>query len=573
MSPSKILVVDDEIELERLIRQRFRKKIMANEIDFIFVHNGLEALEKLKGDSHIDMILTDINMPGMDGLTLLKEIAEMENPLKTVVVSAYGDLPNIRTAMNRGAFDFITKPIDFQDLAITIDKTLDFVQKSKQQKDQLQKALEQLRYQAFYDQLTCLPNQNLMIGRIRQCLEWWDKNSSKFAVLFISLDGLKNVKYGLGHSFSDILLIEIAQRLENMLNPTDTVARVGVDEFAILLSDLSNFEHAQKQAELIHHQLRIPMKLNGSFLSCNSYIGMVYSSINYEHPEDFLRAADMAMHYAKKEGKSPILFEISMQTRTLTRLQLEADLQEALETQQFVLNYQPIISLETGKVVSFEALLRWKHPQRGLIPPSDFIPVAEETGLIIPIGKWVLLEACRFLQNCQNTYPDHSLTISVNLSGVQLSDPELLNYLDQVLQSFSLKGSSVKLEITETILMERGEETLTFMAQLKERQIELSIDDFGTGYSSLAYLQSFPIDTLKIDRSFVNGLVNKDKNLDITQTIITLAHALGLDVISEGVETQEQLEILQTLGCEYAQGFFFSKPLPETEIARFIECH
>ena len=571
MSPAKILVVDDEIELERLIRQRFRKRIIAKELDFVFAHNGVEALNKLQTEHQIDVILTDINMPDMDGLTLLGKITELDQNIKAVVVSAYGDLSNIRIAMNRGAFDFVTKPIDFQDLAITIDKTLDFVQKLKDQQEQLQEALEQLKYQAFHDQLTGLPNQNLILSRIRQCIDSEQQNSF-FAVLFLSLDSFKAVKEGLGHTFSDRLLVEVAHRIESCVQPTDTVARVGTDEFAILLNNLQDFKEAQDKAKLVRQALKSPFKLNGSVVSSTTYIGIVNSSIGYAQPEDYLRAADTAMNYAKTQGKvSTALFDRSMQDRTLERLQLEADLQEAIERQEFYLNYQPIISLKTGQVVSFEALVRWRHPQRGFVPPVNFIPLAEETGLIIPLGEWVLSEACKQLSIWRSQFSNHGpLSMSVNLSGVQLESPDLLRSMDEILQSLSLSGSSLKLEITESILMHKGSAATALLEQLKARQIQLSIDDFGTGYSSLSYLQSLPIDTLKIDRSFVNGIERREKNLEITQTIINLAHSLKLDVVAEGVETQEQLDILRSLDCEYAQGYFFSRPIDEQAIVAFM---
>lgn len=571
MTPAKILVVDDEIELERLIKQRFRKRIVAKELDFVFAHNGVEALKQLQAEHKVDVVLTDINMPDMDGLTLLGKITELDQNLKAVVVSAYGDLSNIRTAMNRGAFDFLTKPIDFQDLAITIDKTLDFVQKLKDQQEQLQQALDQLRYQAFHDQLTGLPNQNLILTRIHQCIESEQQNSL-FAVVFISLDSFKAVKEGLGHTFSDQLLVEVARRLETYLQPPDTVARVGTNEFAVLLNNLQDFKEAQDKAELLRQALKLPFKLNGSMVSSTTYIGIVNSTIGYQQPEDYLRAADTAMNYAKTQGRvSTALFDTSMQDRTLERLQLEADLQEAIERQEFYLNYQPIISLETGRVVSFEALVRWQHPQRGFVSPVKFIPLAEATGLIIPLGEWVLLEACKQLSIWRSQFFNHSpLSMSVNLSGVQLESPDLLRSIDEILQSFSLSGSSLKLEITESILMDKGSAATTLLGQLKARQILLSIDDFGTGYSSLSYLQSLPIDTLKIDRSFINGIEQRQKNLEITQTIINLAHSLKLDVVAEGVETQEQLDLLRSLDCEYAQGYLFSRPLDEQAVVAFM---
>ena len=572
MKPAKILVVDDEKDLERLIKQRFRKKITAKQLDFIFVKNGVEAIKKLQTKDAVDMVLTDINMPEMDGLTLLTRLPEIDQTLKAVVLSAYGDLPTIRVAMNRGAFDFITKPIDFQDLEITIDKTVTFVKQIREQKQQLQQALEQLRYQAFYDQLTGLPNQHYILGRIRQCIEWRQQRNSLFAVLCLSLDGFKAVKYGLGHALSDRLLVEVARRLETYLQPTDMVARCGTDEFAILLTDLPNFKQAENKAQQLCQVLRNPFKLNRSVVSSSIYIGIVNSTIDYDQPEDFLRAADTAMNYAKMPGRPNIVvFDTGMQESILKRLHLEADLQRAIERQQFKLHYQPIVSLKTGKIVGFEALVRWQHPTRGLVSPVEFIPLAEETGLIIPLGEWVLSEACRQLSVWQEQFSHRKpLSISVNLSGIQLWNPDVLQSIDEILDSLSLNGSHLKLEITESILMDKESEAKAVLDQLKQRQIQLSIDDFGTGYSSLAYLQSFPIDTLKIDRSFISGIEQQEKNLDITRTIITLAHSLELDAIAEGVETPAQLEILRALGCEYGQGYLFSPPLEGSAVVNFM---
>ena len=571
MNPAKILVVDD-VNLERLIKKRFRKKIIAKELDFIFVKNSVEAIKKLQNKDGVDMVLTDINMPEIDGIALLSRLPEIDKTLKAVVLSACGDLSSIRVAMNQGAFDFITKPINFQDLEITIEKTINFVKQSREQKEQLQIAIAQLKYQAFYDSLTGLPNQNFMIDCIRQCIKWRQQQNSLFAVLCLSLDGFKAVKYGLGHALSDRLLVEVARRLENYLEPTDTIARCGTDEFVILLADLQNFKQAEDKADKLRQLLRIPFKLNGSSVSSNIYIGIVNSTINYNRPEDFLRAADTAMNYAKMPGKAnTVIFDTGMQVSILDRLQLEADLQRAIERQQFQLNYQPIVSLRTGKIVGFEALLRWRHPTRGWVSPVKFIPLAEETGLIIPLGKWVLSEACRQLSVWREQLSQYlPLSISVNLSGIQLWNPDVLHSIDEILHSLALSGSSLKLEITESILMDKESEATALLNQLKQRQIQLSIDDFGTGYSSLAYLQSFPIDTLKIDRSFISGIEHQEKNLDITRTIITLAHSLSLDVIAEGVETQQQLEILRALGCEYGQGYLFSPPLDGSAVVNFM---
>jgi len=569
MQPAKILVVDDELELERLIKQRLRKNIKAKEFELLFVHNGVEALRQLENEPQIHMILTDINMPEMDGLTLLENLLGINPNIKAVVLSAYGDVQNIRTAMNFGAFDFLFKPIDFQDLEITIKKTLKFVQHMRGQQQQLQQAMAQLRYQASYDRLTDLPNRNLMLSEMRQCIEA-QQHTCLFAVLFLGLDRYTSVKYSFGHEQAERLLVEVAERLKTCVGPKDIIAHVGENEFAILLRDIPDPKQAQYKANEIHQALALPFNFNGTVMSSSTNIGIVLSNIGLSQPEDFLRAGDTAMHYAKMQSStSTVIFDLSMQAKAIDRLHLEADLQRAIKLQQLHLNYQPIVSLKTDEIVGFEALVRWDHPTRGLISPTEFIPLAEETGLIIPLGEWVLSEACRRLSLWRDRLPDH-FRVSVNLSGMQLWHPLLLQFLDDLLRSLCLSGSYLKLEITESILMQNSAAAIALLEQFKQRQIQLSMDDFGTGYSSFSYLQRLPIDTLKLDRSFVDNIEGNGKDFDIAKAIINLAHSLGLDVIAEGIETPQQRDILRSLSCEYGQGYLFSRPLDGQGVIDFM---
>ena len=572
MAITQILVVDDELELERLIKQRFRKKIKAQEFDFTFAYNGLEALEILKLDQQIDVILTDIRMPKMNGIDLIGALPNIDDTLKAIVMSSYGDLSNIRMAMNRGAFDFLTKPIDFQDLEATIYKTKEFVCKIRSQKNRLKNAFEKLRYQASHDQLTGLPNQRSMVARIGNFFETVNSEIFPFFILFIHIDNFKSIKYGLGHVFSEELLVEVARRLEICVPSADRIARIGTDEFAILLSNLQDQQEVEVTTNQIHQVLQQPFHLNQLMVSAKAYIGIIDSTIGYCQPIDFLRAADTAMHYAKTDGTvNTATFTTLMQTNATQRIELESDLQIALRNEQLSLNYQPIISIATGQLVGVEALVRWCHPQRGWIPPLEFVRLAEETGLIIFLGRWVLVTACRQLGLWQQQFPQGCPpNISVNLSAVQLWHPDFLHLIDDTLKLSGLHGSHLHLEITESVLMEKGPDAIQLLEQLKERQIQLSIDDFGTGYSSLAYLQSFSIDTLKIDRSFVGGLGQDQKKLDIVQTIVSLAHTLSLNVTAEGIETEEQLAILRSLSCDYGQGYFFSRPLPEAKMVDYL---
>ncbi|MEG4118328.1 EAL domain-containing protein [Microcoleus sp. N9_B4] len=562
---AKILVIDDEPLLEYVILQLFRHQISSQEFEFDFAINGIQALDKLQANGDFDLILTDISMPEMDGLTLLENLPAIDPTLKAVVVSAYGDMPNIRTAMNRGAFDFLTKPIDFDDLKITINKTLDFVRLAREKEQQLATANEQIHYQAFYDELTGLPNRNLLLKEMRSGINTIIEPGHLEAILFLALNRYQIVKYGLGHSRGEQLLVEVARRLEACALNANLIARVGEDEFAIWLADITNSQLALDAAQRIRQALEMPSNLNGTAVFSSVSIGIALGAIGTEEPEDLLRAADAARHEAFVRGAgNAVVFNVDMQSRALEQLQLETDLQNAINLQQFYLNYQPIVSFTTGQIVGFEALVRWRHPSRGLVSPSEFIPVAERTGLIVALGEWVLSEAVACLSQWKLQFPDYlPLNMSVNLSGIQLFAPNLLPLLDSLLRVHNLKGEFLKLEITESVLMENASAAAGVLELLKARKIKVCLDDFGTGYSNLSYLQLLPIDTLKIDRSFVCCMEEGGKNLALVGAILNLASSLELEVIAEGVETEEQLIMLRSLGCNSYQGYFFSRPLEE----------
>jgi diguanylate cyclase (GGDEF)-like protein len=482
---AKILVIDDEPLLEYVILQLFRHQISTQQLEFEFAINGAQALEKLQADGSFDLVLTDINMPQMDGLTLLENLPAIDPTLKAVVVSAYGDMPNIRTAMNRGAFDFLTKPIDFDDLKITINKALEFVRITREKEQQLATANAQIHYQAFYDELTGLPNRNLLLKEMRSGINAIIKLGHLKAILFLTLNRYQIVKYSLGHSRGEQLLVEVGRRLEACVLPTNLIARVGEDAFAIWLADITNSQLALDAAEHIRQALEIPSNLGETAVFSRVSIGVALGATGTEEPEDLLRAADAARHEAFVRGAgSIVVFNADMQSRALEQLQLENDLQNAINLQQFYLNYQPIVSFVTGKIVGFEALVRWRHPSRGLVPPSEFIPTAEKTGLIVALGEWVLSEAVACLSKWQLQFPDYlPLNMSVNLSGVQLFAPNLLPLLDSLLRLHNLKGEFLKLEITESVLMENAEEAAGVLELLKARKIKVCLDDFGTGYS------------------------------------------------------------------------------------------
>lgn len=423
---------------------------------------------------------------------------------------------------------------------------------------------EKLRYHAFHDSLTGLANRALFIDRLRQALHRVKRHQEeRFAVLFLDLDRFKVINDSLGHLMGDQLLIAIANRLAACLHPNDLVARLGGDEFTILMEGLKDFSDVFHTADCIQEELVLPFELDGQELFTTVSIGMALSTTEFERPEDILRAADTAMYRAKALGKARYeIFNPDMYTQAMTRLQLETDLHRALDHQEFQVYYQPIVALASGKLAGFEALIRWQHPDQGLVTPTDFIPIAEETGQIVPIGYWVLRCACHQMQAwLESDYVSSPLKINVNLSFKQLSRADLTQQIQQILHDTRLPASSLVLEITESVIMADSTLATAALLRLQALGIQLSIDDFGTGYSSLARLHQFPISGLKIDRSFVSSPHASLGNFEITETIATLGHKLGINVTAEGVETQEQLTILRELKCEYAQGYFFSPPL------------
>lgn len=419
---------------------------------------------------------------------------------------------------------------------------------------------ERSRHEALHDPLTRLPNRLLFMDRLEMEVIHTRQaaTESRFAVLCLDLDRFKNINDSLGHSAGDRLLIEFSSRLHECIGPEDTLARLGGDEFAILLRSIHDASDAIRVADRVLSLLKQPFTLRGHDVYVPTSVGIALSAASYERPEDVLRDADTAMYRAKQRGKGRYeLFDAGMHAEAVALLTLENDLRRALERGEFQVYYQPVIDLRNGDITGFEALLRWNHPARGIVLPGEFIGCAEETGLIVPIGEWVLREACNQMHRWHEKYPiSGRLTISVNLSGKQFSHPALIG---EALRDSALAPSSLKLEITESVIMEDPLAASKLLEQLQRQEVQSYVDDFGTGYSSLSYLHRFPMSALKIDRSFVTNIGPGGENAAIVQTIVTLAHNLGMSVIAEGVETAAQLEILQGMGCEYGQGFYFSR--------------
>ena len=417
---------------------------------------------------------------------------------------------------------------------------------------------EELQHRALHDTLTGLPNRALFSDRLRHAVDRTRRETGKIAVLLMDLDDFKLVNDSLGHRAGDELLVDVGGRLLASLRTADTAARLGGDEFAVLLENLADVGEAERVAERILDTLRPPFALGERETLVTASIGIAFddTTATNQGPEELMRDADVAMYRAKRSGKARYaLFEESMSAKVMERLELIDDLLRALAREELALRYQPKVSLATGRIVGFEALLRWEHPERGLLLPEGFVPLAEETDLIVPIGRWVLREACHQARAWQQRYPcDPPLVVCVNLSAKQLRDPALFRDVHQVIRESGLEPSGLDLEITESVAMEDASATVATLEELHALGVRVIIDDFGTGYSSLSRLESFPVDYIKVDRSFVSRLEEETGARVLVKAMIDLAHALGLEAIAEGVETAGQLERLREMGCDLAQG-------------------
>jgi len=434
---------------------------------------------------------------------------------------------------------------------------------------------DQLAHQAFHDPLTDLPNRALFIDRLRHALARSERRRNPVAVLFLDLDRFKLVNDSLGHAVGDQLLIAVGQRLQAVLRPEDTVARLGGDEFTLLLEDIAAVDNAIRVAERVLEHFAAPIEVAGHEVYVSTSIGIAMSGAGSFTPDELVRNADVAQYLAKQNGAPRFtVYDPAMNEDAAVRIELEADLRRAISRGELLVYYQPLVRLDTGRIVEVEALVRWQHPQRGMLTPVQFIPMAEETGLIHPVGEWVLTQACAQAALLRSQFPsDPPLVMAVNLSAKQLQQPGLVTAVAAVLRATGLQASGLKLELTETAVMQDPEGASAVIRQLRDLGIHLAIDDFGTGYSSLSYIANFLVDTLKIDRTFIARLGQGPDAMSILQTIMSLARSLNLTVTGEGVETDEQLGWLRELGCDRAQGYLFARPMPSEELVRMLATH
>ena len=432
---------------------------------------------------------------------------------------------------------------------------------------------ERVLHESFHDELTGLPNRSLFLDAVGRALYRGRRRDVRAAVLYLDLDRFHTVNDSLGVSAGDELLVEVTRRLERHLTPSHTLARLGGDKFAVLIESVQGPEDAVRFAEALESGLDDPLELEGYEVFAQASIGIALSTKEHAKPEDLLRDAIAAMHRAKEDGSvRHEMFDPKMSAKARQRLTLEADIRRAIEEEQFVLHYQPIISFETGELSTFEALIRWQHPERGLIGPDVFIPLAEDTGLIAPLGKWVLYEACRQMKAWRDSFDDRAnVAVAVNLSARQFEDPNIVQEVRSCLEETGLEPDGLELEMTESVVMARTRQNAQKLKELRELGVRILIDDFGTGYSSLASLTSFPLDILKIDRSFVSRMEFEDDKAEVVRVLCSLARRLGLKVVAEGIETSEQLTMLKDLDCHYGQGFLFSSAIDGESAAAWIQ--
>jgi diguanylate cyclase (GGDEF)-like protein len=554
----RVLIAEDNIDDAELL------VLELESANYHVIHHVVDSVATMSNalkNQAWDMILTDYSMPHFSAIAALNLVQELKLDTPFIVVSGSIGEETAVELMRRGAHDYLLK----QNLKRLIPAVKRELREAKMRSER-QQALKQIKTLAFADELTSLPNSNALLKVLQMHIHNSQNDAHKFAVLFLDVDQYRNIKYGFGHIKSEQLLIEIAKRLKTILSPDDYLAKVGKDEFVLLFGNISNADDIEIKATKIHLLLDPPFQLEGFLTYASITIGIVESSMDFADANEFLRAAEIANYNAKQKALnsySTVIYSKNMQTQILERLNVENQLRQAISNQELRLFYQPIVSLKSHKLAGFEALIRWQHPQKGWISPADFIAIAEQTGLIIPLGEWILETACKQMKVWETQLIDHlPLSLSVNVSGVQLNEPELVPLIIYFHQFLEQHKVNLKLEITETRLMNNTHSIIASLRELRNAGIKISIDDFGTGYSSLSYLQNLPIDTLKIDRSFVSKIADNPQGLGIIQAIITLAHTLGLDIVAEGVETLTQMDYLQSLGCDYGQGYLFSPAIP-----------
>jgi diguanylate cyclase (GGDEF)-like protein len=554
---ASVLYVEDDKTTRDCVTIMLKRKFP--QLTLFLAENGRTGLE-LYTDYHPDILITDVLMPEMDGISMSRAIKKLDRGARIILLTAASDTANVIDAIDIGISHYVLKPVAMEKLIYAIEHCLEGIWLEKK----IRKQGEDIRQMAYYDPLTGLPNRELFNELLHQALAQAQRNNHDrfLAVLFLDLDRFKVINDTLGHSVGDQLLKAVAQRLKECCRrDLDTVARRGGDEFIILLPDLNTTQEAVRVANKIIDAFAHPLTLPEHELFISTCIGISIFPNDGADGDTLIRNADMAMYRAKENGRNRYhLYNLSMDAQAARRLALETNLRKALERGEFFLNYQPKVNVITGQVVSFEALVRWQNPELGLVEPMQFIPLAEETGLIVPLGEWVLRTACAQNKAWQDAKYPH-LRVAVNFSPRQFQILRLADMVENVLSETNLDPCWLELEVTEGIMLQNVENTITTLRRLSDVGVHISIDDFGVGYSSISYIKKLPINTLKIDQSFISDIMSNPDDAAIATAVINLAHCLRLNVTAEGVENEDQANLLRSLRCYEMQGFFFSRPL------------
>jgi diguanylate cyclase (GGDEF)-like protein len=568
----RVLIVDDEPGIRNMLCE-----LLHESYECRTAGSAEEALEILRTEQ-CSLVLSDIRMDGMSGLEMIPLALATAPDAVIVMISAEQTIDSAIEAMRAGAFDYIKKPFDIRQVEAVIRRAMDYYL-LRQEKRRYERDLEELVRQrtaeldriSRYDELTNLPNRAFFEARLTEALSVASQEGQMLAVLLLDVDSFKKINESLGYRIGDRLLGAVAERLKNQVGAVDTIARFGGDGFALLSKRIRSAEEILETVHLFHQALDPRFSLEGHEFHITASIGVSIYPQDGTDAHTLLRNAGAALYQAKtQEGSGYRFYTADMNARALKRLALENGLRRALEGEEFVLHYQPQVEVISRQFVGVEALIRWQHRDAGLVPPMDFIPLAEDAGLIAPIGEWVLRAACLQGQRWAASGALGPLLISVNLSAYQFRRESLSRVVSDVLRETGLQPERLCLELTESSIMVNAESAVGTLNELKEIGVRVAIDDFGTGYSSLGYLKRLPIDILKIDKSFVRDTPSDPDSTALVKAIITLAHNLRLRVIAEGVEREEQLEFLRTLGCDEAQGYLFSRPVPEGDLHRLL---
>jgi len=563
-----ILIIDDEEQIRSLLVD-----LLGDNYHCSDAGSAEEALAALSQDT-FDLVISDIDMGGMSGLELVPHVHSLSPDTVVVMISGNHDIEFAIRALRVGAFDYISKPIDLRHVEASVERALNhhsLLKEKRQYKEQLESLLEQrtaeVDWLAYYDTVTQLPNRALFEDRLTQAVAIARAKNQSLGVLFISLDQFKKVNDSLGHGPGDSLLKEFAERLKSCISKSDTVARFGNDEFALLRTQINGTKDVIETIGSLSQVLKFSFDLTGHELFATASVGVSLFPLDGEDSQTLLKNAGAALYKAKKSGGANYQFYTAdMHELAASRLALETNLRRAIQNEEFLVHYQPRVVVDSLAITGVEALVRWQHPQLGLVAPSEFIPLAEDTGLIVPIGEWVMRTACLQGRSWreQGFAP---IQIAVNICGRQFHDQDLSQTVIEILEETGFPSQNLELELTESSVMQNADFASSVLTRLKSMGIKISIDDFGTGFSSLASLKRLPIDNLKIDRTFVRDATTDTDDGALVMAIITLAHNLRLKVIAEGVETEEQLRFLQLLRCDEVQGYLFSRPLPAEALA------